>query len=197
MFPLAIACGNTFVMKPSERDPGACMKLAELAHLAGIPPGVLAVVHGGRETVERLCTHPAVRAVSFVGSDIAGRRVHELATSHGKRAQCNLGAKNHAVVLEDADPKRTARSIVGAAFGAAGQRCMALSTVIVVGSKASAKLLPIIVEETKRVQAGRDFGPLVSPQARQRVLDLIASGEQEGARILVDGRSLQVSSDIS
>lgn len=134
MFPLAIACGNTFVLKPSERNPGASMKLAELAHLAGIPAGVLNIVHGGKPTVDFLCDSPAVKAISFVGSERVGRSIYTRATANGKRVQANLGAKNHAVLMPDA-PLNAYDAIVGAAFGAAGQRCMALSTVIIVDNQ--------------------------------------------------------------
>lgn len=193
MFPLAIACGNTYVMKPSERDPGACMKLAELAHLAGIPRGVLNVVHGGRPTVEHLCLHPIPKAVSFVGSDAVGKRVHDMATQTGKRAQCNLGAKNHAVLMPDADGERAAKAIVGAAFGAAGQRCMALSTLVLVGEEARERFLPMIVDEARKLLPSQDFGPLVTPHARQRVCDIIDGAVKDGCKLLLDGRSLQVS----
>lgn len=134
MFPLAIVTGNTSIMKPSERDPGAMMILARLCQEIGLPPGVLNVVHGAQATVNFLCDDPAVRAISFVGSDTAGKHIFARGTAHGKRVQANLGAKNHGVILPDANKQHALQSIVGAAFGAAGQRCMALSTVIFVGA---------------------------------------------------------------
>jgi malonate-semialdehyde dehydrogenase (acetylating) / methylmalonate-semialdehyde dehydrogenase len=135
MFPLAIACGNTFILKPSERNPGATMKLAELAQQAGIPAGVLNVVHGGKPTVDFICDAPEIKAISFVGSDKVGKYIFAKGTASGKRVQANLGAKNHAILMPDA-PSSAVDAIVGAGFGAAGQRCMALSTVIIVGDQA-------------------------------------------------------------
>ena len=134
MFPLAIACGNSFIIKPSERNPGAMMKLAELSRQAGIPPGVLNVVHGGKPTVDFICDAPEIKAISFVGSDKVGKSIFARGTATGKRVQANLGAKNHAILMPDASPAAV-DSIVGAGFGAAGQRCMALSTVILVGDQ--------------------------------------------------------------
>lgn len=133
MFPLMIACGNTALIKPSERNPAACMYIAELASRTGLPKGVLNIVHGGRDTVEFLCDAPEIKAISFVGSDRVGQSIHERATKTGKRVQANLGAKNHGVVLPDANKNATINAIVGSAFGAAGQRCMALSTIVFVG----------------------------------------------------------------
>lgn len=136
MFPLAIVCGNTFVLKPSERNPGASMLLARLCEQAGIPPGVLNIVHGGRQTVEAICRAPLVKAISFVGSDAAGKAIFAEGTAHGKRVQANTGAKNHGVIMPDANKNATLNALVGAAFGAAGQRCMALSTAVFVGEAA-------------------------------------------------------------
>jgi malonate-semialdehyde dehydrogenase (acetylating)/methylmalonate-semialdehyde dehydrogenase len=133
MFPLAIACGNTFVLKPSERNPGASMILARLATKAGIPAGVLNIVHGGRPTVEFICKAPLIKAISFVGSDQAGKAIFAQGTATGKRVQANMGAKNHGVIMADANKITTLNSLVGSAFGAAGQRCMALSTAVFVG----------------------------------------------------------------
>jgi len=134
MFPMAIVCGNTFVLKPSEQDPLSTLMLVELALEAGVPPGVLNVVQGGKQVVDRLCTHPSVKAVSFVGSTAVGTHVYELASRHGKRVQSMMGAKNHAVVLPDANRQQTVNALVGAAFGAAGQRCMATSVAVLVGA---------------------------------------------------------------
>ena len=133
MFPLAIVCGNTFVLKPSERNPGASMLLAKLTEKAGIPAGVLNIVHGGRPAVEHLCKAPLIKAISFVGSDQAGKAIFAAGTAAGKRVQANTGAKNHGVVMPDANKNACLNSLVGAAFGAAGQRCMALSTAVFVG----------------------------------------------------------------
>ncbi|KAJ1546059.1 Methylmalonate-semialdehyde dehydrogenase [acylating] mitochondrial [Cladochytrium tenue] len=170
MFPLAIACGNTVVMKPSERDPGAMMILARLAEEAGVPKGVLNVVHGAVPTVNFICDDPHVKAISFVGSDIAGRHIFERGTRTGKRVQANLGAKNHGVVLPDADRELALDQLAGAAFGAAGQRCMALSVAVFVGE--AKEWIPDLVERAKKlVVAGgfekdADVGPLITPQPK-------------------------------
>src|SRR5690554_6894636 len=144
MFPMAIATGNTFVLKPSEQDPMVTMRLAELAIEAGIPAGVLNVVHGGEEAVNAICDHPLIKAVSFVGSTKVGTHVYNRASLNGKRAQCMMGAKNHAIIMPDANKEQTLNAIAGAAFGAAGQRCMALPVVILVGESRS--WLPELVE---------------------------------------------------
>ncbi len=196
MFPMAIVCGNTFVLKPSEQDPLTPMLLAELAQAAGIPPGVLNIVHGGRQSVEALCSHPDVAAVSFVGSTAVGTRVHELAARHGKRVQCMMGAKNHAVVLPDANKEQSLNALVGATFGAAGQRCMAVSVTVLVG--AARGWIPDIVAKARslKVDAGRekgaDLGPVISKPARQRILGLIEDGVREGATLELDGREVNV-----
>ncbi|GLK88088.1 CoA-acylating methylmalonate-semialdehyde dehydrogenase [Pseudomonas turukhanskensis] len=192
MFPMAIATGNTFVLKPSEQDPMVTMRLAELAMQAGVPAGVLNVVHGGADVVNRLCDHPAIKAVSFVGSTQVGTHVYNRATQNGKRAQCMMGAKNHAIVMPDANRQHTLNNLVGAAFGAAGQRCMALSAVILVGEAQS--WLPELIERSKTLQlnagteAGADLGPVVSCAALERIEGLIAAGVAEGATLALDGR---------
>jgi malonate-semialdehyde dehydrogenase (acetylating)/methylmalonate-semialdehyde dehydrogenase len=192
MFPMAIACGNTFVLKPSEQDPMVTMRLAELALEAGIPAGVLNVVHGGAPVVDAICDHPDIRAVSFVGSTRVGTHVYRRATLAGKRVQCMMGAKNHAVVLPDAHPAQTLDALAGAAFGAAGQRCMALSVAVLVG--AARDWLPGLVERARRMSVGdgsakgTDVGPLISCAAKERVEALIARGVEEGARLELDGR---------
>jgi malonate-semialdehyde dehydrogenase (acetylating)/methylmalonate-semialdehyde dehydrogenase len=196
MFPMAIATGNTFVLKPSEQDPLVTMRLAELAVEAGIPPGVLNVIHGGADAVNLLCDHPDIKAVSFVGSSKVGSHVYQRASQAGKRAQCMMGAKNHAVVLPDAHKQQTLANLVGAAFGAAGQRCMALSVVILVG-EAQAWLAELVEKaRTLKVSAGcepgTDVGPLISRAARERVEGLIERGVAEGAELLLDGRRPQV-----
>ncbi len=196
MFPMAIVCGNTFVLKPSEQDPLSTMLLVELAIEAGIPKGVLNVVHGGKDVVDGLCTHKDVKAISFVGSTAVGTHVYNLGGQHGKRVQSMMGAKNHAVVLPDANREQAINALVGAGFGAAGQRCMATSVVVMVGS--SKDWLPELAEKAKKlkVNAGHepntDVGPLVSRAAKARVLGLIESGVKQGATLLLDGRDVKV-----
>lgn len=196
MFPMAIACGNTFVLKPSEQDPLSTMMLVELAVQAGVPAGVLNVVHGGKEVVDMLCKHKDIQAISFVGSTHVGTHVYNLAGQHGKRVQSMMGAKNHAVVMPDANKEQTLNALVGAAFGAAGQRCMALSVAVMVGE--SKNWIEALVEKAKTlsVNAGHepntDIGPVISARAKQRVEDLISSGVAEGAKLLLDGRGVQV-----
>ncbi|XP_069116535.1 probable methylmalonate-semialdehyde/malonate-semialdehyde dehydrogenase [acylating], mitochondrial [Argopecten irradians] len=196
MFPMALTCGNTVVMKPSERDPGACMMLVEMAKEAGVPDGVVNVIHGRHDSVNFICDHPDIRAISFVGSDQAGSHIYERGSKNGKRVQSNMGAKNHGVILPDANKENTLNQLVGAAFGAAGQRCMALSTAIFVGE--AKEWIPEFIEKAKKLQvnAGHepnaDLGPLISPAAKQRVLDLVQSGVDEGADILLDGRDCLV-----
>ncbi|AIO36607.1 methylmalonate-semialdehyde dehydrogenase [Burkholderia cenocepacia] len=197
MFPMAIVCGNTFVLKPSEQDPLSTMQLVELAIEAGVPKGVLNVVHGGKEVVDALCTHELVKAISFVGSTAVGTHVYNLGSQHGKRVQSMMGAKNHAVVLPDANREQTLNALAGAGFGAAGQRCMATSVIVLVGS--SKDWLTELVEKAKtlKVNAGHepktDVGPVVSRAAKQRILGLIESGVKEGATLALDGRGVQVS----
>ncbi|QLL14211.1 CoA-acylating methylmalonate-semialdehyde dehydrogenase [Pseudomonas chlororaphis] len=196
MFPMAIACGNTFVLKPSEQDPLSTMLLVELALEAGIPPGVLNVVHGGKDVVDKLCTHPHIKAVSFVGSTAVGTHVYDLAGKHGKRVQSMMGAKNHAVVLPDANREQAFNALVGAGFGAAGQRCMATSVVVLVG--AAKQWLPDLKALAQKLKVnagsepGTDVGPLISKRAKERVLSLIESGIKEGAKLELDGRDVKV-----
>src|SRR5882672_4601398 len=158
MFPMAIVCGNTFVLKPSEQDPMTPMLLAELALQAGVPPGVLNIIHGGKRAVDALCTHPDVAAVSFVGSTHVGTHVYNLASQHGKRVQCMMGAKNHAVVMPDANKEQSLNALVGSTFGAAGQRCMATAVTVLVGD--AQKWIPDIVTKAKtiKVNAGSEKG---------------------------------------
>jgi len=183
-------------LKPSERDPGAAMIIAELCQRAGLPPGVLNVVHGGVPTVNAICDHPDIKAVSFVGGDRAGRHIYERATKNGKRVQANLGAKNHAVIVPDANRNLALNSIIGAAFGAAGQRCMAISVVLLVGETQS--WLPELIERAQKLKVnggfepGTDLGPVISPAAKERVTGLIASADEEGGKILLDGRDIEV-----
>jgi malonate-semialdehyde dehydrogenase (acetylating)/methylmalonate-semialdehyde dehydrogenase len=195
MFPLAIACGNTFVLKPSERDPSASLILAELLHDAGLPDGVFNVVQGDRTAVGGILDHPGVAAVSFVGSTPIARHVHERASAHGKRVQALGGAKNHAVVLPDADMAYVADQLIGAAFGSAGERCMAVSVAVPVAD-AVEPLTKALVERASRIRVGvgtdptSEMGPVVSQEARDRICGLIGSGEDEGASVVLDGRPL-------
>jgi malonate-semialdehyde dehydrogenase (acetylating)/methylmalonate-semialdehyde dehydrogenase len=197
MFPVAIGCGNTFVLKPSEKVPSTSLRMAELFAEAGLPPGVLNVVVGDKEAVEALLTHPDVDAVSFVGSTPVARHVYETATRHGKRVQALGGAKNHAVVLPDADLDVAADALVGAAYGSAGERCMAISAVVAVGAAAD----PLVETLRRRVEKlpvgpgsrpGVEMGPVITAAHRDRILGFIAAGEREGARLVVDGRRLRV-----
>src|ERR1700731_953713 len=196
MFPMAIVCGNTFVLKPSEQDPLTPMLLAELALQAGVPPGVLNVIHGGKRAVDAICTHPDIVAISFVGSTPVGTHVYNLGTQHGKRVQCMMGAKNHAVVMPDANKEQALNSLVGATFGAAGQRCMATSVTALVGE--AQKWIPEIVAKAKSlkvnagVEKGADLGPVVSKNAKNRILGLVEDGIKEGAKLELDGRGIKV-----
>jgi len=196
MFPMAIATGNTFVLKPSEQDPMVTMRLVELALEAGIPKGVLNVVHGGADVVNAICDHPDIKAVSFVGSTKVGTHVYQRASLAGKRVQCMMGAKNHAVVLPDANKEQTLNAMAGAAFGAAGQRCMAASTLVLVGEARA--WIPELVAKARTLkvnggtEAGTDVGPLISCAARERVEGLIAAGIAQGAKLELDGRKPHV-----
>jgi malonate-semialdehyde dehydrogenase (acetylating)/methylmalonate-semialdehyde dehydrogenase len=197
MFPVAIACGNTFVLKPSEKVPSTSLRMAALLKEAGLPDGVLNVVPGDREAVEALLAHPDVAAVSFVGSTPVARHVYETATRHGKRVQALGGAKNHAVVLPDADLAFTADALVGAAYGSAGERCMAISAVVAVGA-AGDPLVAALAERAAKLPVGpgtargMEMGPVITAAHRDRILGLVAAGEAEGARLVVDGRKLRV-----
>nr|GLL28606.1 methylmalonate-semialdehyde dehydrogenase [acylating], mitochondrial [Ipomoea trifida] len=196
MFPVAVTCGNTFVLKPSEKDPGASMMLAELAMEAGLPDGVLNIVHGTHDIVNAICDDEDIRAVSFVGSNTAGMHIYARASATGKRVQSNMGAKNHGIVMPDANIDSTLNALVAAGFGAAGQRCMALSTVVFVGDSKS--WIEELVERAKtlKVNAGTepdaDLGPVISKQAKDRICKLIQSGVDSGAKLLLDGRNIVV-----
>jgi malonate-semialdehyde dehydrogenase (acetylating)/methylmalonate-semialdehyde dehydrogenase len=197
MFPLALAAGNTFVLKPSEQDPSASMMLAELLAEAGLPAGVFNVVHGDREAVDALLTHPRVNAVSFVGSTPVAKHVYETATTHGKRAQALGGAKNHAVVLPDADLDYAADQITAGAYGSSGQRCMAVSAVVAVGDagdafvqKLNERLDSLVVGPGDQPES--EVGPLISAAARDRVRSLVDVGVEEGAELVRDGRDVVV-----
>jgi malonate-semialdehyde dehydrogenase (acetylating)/methylmalonate-semialdehyde dehydrogenase len=195
MFPMAIATGNTFVLKPSEQDPMVTMRLVELALEAGVPPGVLNVVHGGPEVVNAICDHPDIKAISFVGSSKVGTHVYNRASLNGKRVQCMMGAKNHAIVLPDANKEQALNQLTGAAFGAAGQRCMALTVAVLVGDAQA--WIPDLVAKARTLQVGPgntnpDIGPLISCAAKDRVATLIAKGVEQGATLELDGRSVSV-----
>ena len=192
--PVAIAAGNSVVLKPSEQDASAANLLADMWREAGLPEGVFTVVHGGREIAETLITHPRIKAVSFVGSTQVARHVYETGTSHGKRVQALGGAKNHMLVLPDADLDLAADAVIGAAYGSAGERCMAISALLVVDTVADA-LVERITERIKDLRTGDgrrdvDMGPLVSAEHRDRVLSYVDAGQKEGARVVADGRSV-------
>jgi malonate-semialdehyde dehydrogenase (acetylating)/methylmalonate-semialdehyde dehydrogenase len=197
MFPVAIACGNTFVLKPSERVPSASMRLAELWREAGLPDGVFNVVHGDKDAVDAILDSPDVAAVSFVGSTPIAKYIHERATANGKRVQALGGAKNHAIILPDADVDFAADHLSAAAFGSAGERCMAISAAVAVGS-AGDRVLEAVTQRARaiRVGSGRDasseMGPVVTRAAQERITALIGSGADQGATITVDGRGYSV-----
>src|SRR6478672_3499557 len=200
MFPLALACGNTFVLKPSEKVPLTALLIIELLEKAGLPKGVLNVVHGGRECVDALLTHPKVKAISFVGSSPVAKYIFETGTHHGKRVQANGGAKNYIIVMPDADVPKTVEALAAAAFGCAGERCMAGSTALTVGAAAD-RLLPSLVKAARAIKIGPtdvpaqpDMGPVITGQQRDRIATLIGRGAEEGAKILCDGRGTRIAS---
>lgn len=194
MFPMAIACGNTFILKPSEKDPSCAIRLAQLAIEAGLPNGVLNVVQGDKDAVDRLITHPDVKAVSFVGSTPVAEHVYQTAIQHGKRAQAFGGAKNHCVVMPDADLDQAVDAIIGAAYGSAGERCMAISVVVAIGEPLADALVAKIKPRVAALKigagnaAGVEMGPLISEAHWQKVKSYIDLGIQEGADLVVDGR---------
>jgi malonate-semialdehyde dehydrogenase (acetylating)/methylmalonate-semialdehyde dehydrogenase len=197
MFPLAIVCGNTFILKPSERDPSPSLLLAELLHEAGLPDGVFNVVQGDREAVDLLLTHRDVQAVSFVGSTPIARHVHGTAAAHGKRVQALGGAKNHMVVMPDADLDQAADAVVGATFGSAGERCMAISVLVAVGDIADALVSRVAARaRVLKIGAGHEpgieMGPLVTAVHKARVESFIEGAVTEGAQLVVDGRGCHV-----
>jgi malonate-semialdehyde dehydrogenase (acetylating)/methylmalonate-semialdehyde dehydrogenase len=197
MYPVAIACGNTFVLKPSERDPSASNYIAELWREAGLPDGVFNVVHGDKVAVDAILDHPDIAAVSFVGSTPIARYIHQKASASGKRVQALGGAKNHAIILPDADLEFAANHLAAAAYGSAGERCMAISAAVAVGA-AGDPLMDILARKAGEVVvgSGRDpkseMGPVVTAAAKERIESLIGTGEQQGAKLLVDGRGLKV-----
>jgi len=191
MFPMGVVTGNTYVLKPSERVPLTAMRLAELATEAGLPDGVLNIIHGTHDAVNFLCHEPAIRAISFVGGDAAGKHIYTRGSANGKRVQANLGAQNHAVVIPDAEPDATLKALTAAGFGAAGQRCMAISRVVLVGY--AREMLPPLIEMAKGLRlgpghvAGVDVPPLNSPEAKERVERLVNSGIAQGASAPLNG----------
>src|SRR5690348_1218964 len=193
MFPIAIGCGITFVLKPSERDPTLSLRLAELLQEAGLPDGVFNVVHGDKEAVDALLAHPTVRAISFVGSTPIAKYIYETGARHGKRVQALGGAKNHAIVMPDADLDYATEAIVGAGYGSAGERCMAISAVVAVGEVGDA-LVERLAARARKVQTGpghvaeSEMGPVITCAARDRITGLIDRGVEEGASLVVDGR---------
>ncbi|CUF51340.1 methylmalonate-semialdehyde dehydrogenase, putative [Bodo saltans] len=195
MFPVAITAGNAMLLKPSEKVPLTSMKLAELALQAGVPAGIVNVIHGGHDAVNFICDAPEIRAISFVGGNAAGEYIHARGTKNGKRVQANLGAKNHGVIMPDADKDHALNSLIGSSIGACGQRCMALSTAVFVGD--AKKWIPELAERASKLRPGpgnknSDFGPMITKEARDRAIRLITESEKLGAKVLVDGRNVTV-----
>jgi len=198
MFGIAIACGNTFVLKPSEKDPGVPLRLAELFMEAGAPEGVLNVVNGDKAAVDAILTHPGIAAVSFVGSSDIAHYVYTTGTAHGKRVQAMGGAKNHGVVLPDADLDQAVADMVGAAYGSAGERCMALPVAVAVGDDTADRLIERLVPEIEKLKVGistdpeANYGPLVTAAHRERVENYIQMAADEGAELILDGRGFSL-----
>lgn len=200
MFPVALATGNTFILKPSEKDPSLPLLLAKLLKEAGLPDGVFNVVNGDKEAVDVLLTDPRIQAVSFVGSTPIAEYIYSTASAHGKRCQALGGAKNHCVVMPDADLDMTAGAVMGAAFGAAGERCMAISVAVAVGDETADRLISKLKPLIERLRVGpgivegqeNEMGPLVSKEHREKVISYINSGLEQGADLVVDGREIQI-----
>jgi malonate-semialdehyde dehydrogenase (acetylating)/methylmalonate-semialdehyde dehydrogenase len=196
MFPVAVACGNTFVLKPSERDPSAPMLIWELFQEAGFPAGVLNVVHGDKTAVDALLDHPDVKAVSFVGSTPIAEYVYTRGAKAGKRVQALGGAKNHMIVMPDADMDKAVDALMGAGYGSAGERCMAISVAVPVGKRTADQLVEALAPRVRALKVApatdpdSEMGPVVTGEAKRRITDLIALGEKEGAELVVDGRGL-------
>ncbi len=194
----ALACGNAFILKPSERDPSVPLRLAELFIEAGLPPGVLNVVNGDKQAVDAILEDPRIKAVGFVGSTPIAQYIYETAAKHGKRAQCFGGAKNHAVIMPDADLDLVTEALIGAAYGSAGERCMAISVAVPVGERTAEELAKRLIPRVEALRVGHssdegaDYGPLVTREAMQRASDYIGIGEAEGAKLLVDGRGFKL-----
>jgi len=198
MFPIALVCGNTFVFKPSERDPSASIRIAQLLKQAGLPDGVFNVVQGDRIVVDALLAHPDIAAISFVGSTPVAKHIHLTGTSNGKRVQALGGAKNHMVVMPDADLDLVTQAVLGAAYGSAGERCMAISVVVAVGDAAADRLIAHLAPKVKALRVGAsddkatEMGPLVTREHMNKVRDYVATGVGEGAKLVVDGRDVRV-----
>jgi malonate-semialdehyde dehydrogenase (acetylating)/methylmalonate-semialdehyde dehydrogenase len=198
MFPIALACGNAFVLKPSERDPSAALLMAALLKEAGLPDGVFNVVQGDKVAVDALLEHPLVAAVSFVGSTPIARYIHAQGTAHGKRVQALGGAKNHMVIMPDADLDAVTEALIGAAYGSAGERCMAISVAIAVGEPTADAIVERLQKRVQTLKVGPsdgaevEMGPLVTQAHLEKVRGYIESGIQEGARLAIDGRNLKV-----
>jgi len=196
MFPMAVATGNTFILKPSEQDPSSTLFLVELAHQAGLPPGVLNVVHGGADVANMICDHPDIKAISFIGSTRVGTHIYRRGSENGKRVQSMMGAKNHCVIMPDANKDQAINNLLGSAFGAAGQRCMANSVTVLVGE--AKNWIDEIVQKSAALKVGpgtdrtADLGPLVNKHAKARAISLIDSGVAQGAKLLLDGRQCVV-----
>jgi malonate-semialdehyde dehydrogenase (acetylating)/methylmalonate-semialdehyde dehydrogenase len=197
MFPVALACGNAFILKPSERDPSPSLFMAELLKQAGLPDGVFSVVHGDKVAVDALLTHPDVKALSFVGSTPIAQTIYETGARHGKRVQALGGAKNHMVVMPDADLGQAVDALIGSAYGSAGERCMAISVAVLVGDVAE-RIVPLLAERAKKLKVKNgmeldaEMGPIVTREARDRIEGYIGIGVAEGAQLVVDGRGHQV-----
>lgn len=200
MWPMAVACGNTFILKPSEKVPLTSIRIAQLAEKAGLPPGVLNVIHGGREVVDAILKHPEIKAISFVGSTPIAKYIYETGTAHGKRVQSAGGAKNFVLIMPDADPLLSAKALMESAFGCAGERCMASSTAVAVG-RAAETVLPSLVDVISKIRVGpadrdpqAEMGAVISREHADRVCGLITKAADEGAKPLTDGRNIQVAS---
>ncbi len=198
MFPLSIACGNTFILKPSERDPSCPLRLVELAHEAGVPEGVVNMVNGDKEAVDAILTHADIDAVSFVGSTPVAQYIYSTAAEHGKRVQALGGAKNHMVVMPDADMEQAADALISAGYGSAGQRCMAVSVAVAVGDDTADALVEKLTPKIQELKIGPgngddiEMGPVVTKQAQERIFSLIDQGEKDGATLVVDGRGFKM-----
>jgi len=198
MYPVAIACGNTFVLKPSERDPSTSMLIWDLFQEAGFPPGVLNIVHGDKEAVDAILDHPDVKAVSFVGSTAVAEYIYARGSASGKRVQALGGAKNHMIVMPDADMDQAVDALMGAGFGSAGERCMAISVAVPVGDKTADRLVDALAPKIRMMKVGpasdpeSEMGPVITAEAKQRITNLIGRGVQEGAELVVDGRGLEL-----
>jgi malonate-semialdehyde dehydrogenase (acetylating)/methylmalonate-semialdehyde dehydrogenase len=196
MFGMAIACGNTFILKPSEKDPSVPVRLAELFMEAGAPAGVLNVVHGDKEAVDAILEHPEIRAVSFVGSSDIAHYIYSKGTENNKRVQAMGGAKNHGIILPDADMEQTVKDMVGAAYGSAGERCMALPVAVPVGEKTADTFVEMMKDEVGKLKIGvstdqdAHYGPVVSAAHKAKVEEWIGKGAEEGAELLIDGRGM-------